>query len=115
MKLYHATLSNRVDAILRDGLLTNPAQRNYDFSNSVVCLTDDPVVAQSFVEGANNITEEEHDNEFIVVLSVDFTMLDHRKLFNDKNIAQDEGDIAYFEYRDDIPPFAIQEEFEVGF
>jgi hypothetical protein len=115
MILFHATISSRVDSILRQGLLTNPGRRNYDFSNSVICLTDDPIIAQSFVEGANNITEEEHHNESIVVLSVDSTMLDHQKLFDDKNISQDEGDIVYLEYRDDIPPSAIQEEFEVGF
>ena len=114
-KLYHATISNRVDSILKKGLLVDSGYKNYDYSNKCICLTDNAVVAEAFVSNANNITDDDVENESIVVLSIDLDCLEDRYLCEDTNIVSVEGDVRYFEYRKNIPPEAIQEEYEISF
>ena len=114
-KLYHATISNRVDSILKEGLLIDSGYKNYNYSNECICLTDNAAVAEAFVSNANNITDDDVENESIVVLSIDLDCLENRYLFEDTNIVADAGDIRYFEYRKNIPPEAIQEEYELRF
>ena len=114
-KLYHATISSRVDSILSRGLLIDSGFKNYDYSNRCICLTDNSLVAECFVLNANNLTEAIYENESIVVLSIDLDCLEKQYLHNDTNIAVGEGDISYFEYRKNIPPEAIQEEYEASF
>ena len=114
-KLYHATISNRVDSILKKGLLVDSGYKNYDYSNKCICLTDNAVVAEAFVSNANNITDDDVENESIVVLSIDLGCLEDRYLCEDTNIVAVEGDVRYFEYRKNIPPEAIQEEYEISF
>ena len=115
MKLYHATISNRVDSILKKGLLVDSGYKNYDYSNKCICLTNNAVVAESFVSNADNITDDDFENESVVVLSIDLDYLEKQYLYNDTNIILDEGDVKYFEYRKNIPPEAIQEEYEASF
>ena len=115
MKLYHATISNRVDSILKKGLLVDSGYKNYDYSNKCICLTDNAVIAEAFVSNANNITDDDVENESIVVLSIDLDYLEKQHLHKDTNIVVEEGDIEYFEYRKNIPPEAIQEEYEASF
>ena len=50
-----------------------------------------------------------------MVLSIDLDYLEKQYLYNDTNIIVDEGDVEYFEYRKNIPPEAIQEEYEASF
>lgn len=115
IKLYHATISNRVDSILKKGLLIDSGYKNYEYANKCICLTDNAVVAEAFVSNADNITDNDVENESIVVLSINLDFLEKQYLHEDTNIVVEEGDIAYFEYRKNIPPEAIHEEYEVSF
>ena len=83
MKLYHATISNRVDSILKKGLLVDSGYKNYDYSNKCICLTDNAVVAESFVSNADNITDDDYVGESIVVLSIDLDYLEKKHLHKD--------------------------------
>tara|TARA_X000001382_G_C3017104_1_gene130431 strand:+ start:61 stop:417 length:357 start_codon:yes stop_codon:yes gene_type:complete len=111
-KLYHATLSSNADSIVRNGLIRNGGQPNYEFSNpKVVCLSSCPIVAKSFVEHAD--IEYDWDGESIVVFSLDREDLDKDYLSCDGNIHCDgEGSVLMLEYSKDIQPAHLTEETE---
>lgn len=100
--LYHATYGKYWDDIKINGLKRN-MKKNWSFSgNKVIYLTNDPDIAESFAEMAEEIDEELLND--IIVLKIDMSALDKSKLKLDENITQ-EGEEFLEEYSE---PYSFQ-------
>lgn len=105
MTLYHATYLPRLASIMTGGLRPD-TEKNWSISEDYIYLTDDPEVAISFAEIAEEVPEE-YLNQ-IVVLKVDAKDLDLDKLELDDNIIE-KNDYS-FQYSGHIPPEIIEVE-----
>ena len=111
--LYHATYPHRWKKIQQTGGLktTLPRQaRNWSDSRNVICLSEDPDVAESYAETALDELDRDWD---IVILKINTKYLDKNYLSYDANILYDEEDAeegfeqTEYEYSKDIPLEAI--------
>ena len=111
--LYHATYSHRWKMIKQAGGLKtnlNRKLRNWSDSRDVICLSEDPDVAESYAETALDELDKDWD---IIVLKIDTKYLDKNYLSYDANILYDEDDAeegfeqTEYEYSKDIPLEAI--------
>lgn len=83
--LFHSTFRTRIPSIKKLGL-GGKQIKNWDFSeNGVVCLTNDPEVAFSFCESADEVSDSVYSSG-IVVLAVQANTLDRSKISIDRNI-----------------------------
>ena len=107
--LYHATFREYVPDIQREGLMagkhvsyqgSNPAGRVY------FCYDEDCAV--SFVEAADNITDDVY-NSGIVLLVVDSSFLDASLYREDDNIQDEQLRHLNLAYEGVVPPSAIIE------
>lgn len=107
--LYHATYRNRWNAIKKSGgLKTHVRKRYWDDSRDVICMSEDPWVAESYAEEADDASDYELDN--IVILKIDTSALDLDYLDIDGNILRDDDEElknTEYEYSKDIPITAI--------
>lgn len=96
--LFHATYKVRIQSIEKLGLGAKQI-KNYDWSrNNVVCLANDPYLAESFLEAG--VVEDAADSVVdsgIVILAIDSKDLDHRLLNGDANMHNDNN--GCYEYR----------------
>lgn len=111
--LYHATYPHRWKMIKQTGGLKtnlNRKLRNWSDSRDVICLSEDPDVAESYAETALDELDKDWD---IIVLKIDTKYLDKNYLSYDANILYDEDDAkegfeqTEYEYSKDIPLAAI--------
>jgi hypothetical protein len=111
--LYHATYPHRWKMIKQAGGLKthlNRRLRNWSDSRDVICLSEDPNVAESYAETALDELDKDWD---IIVLKIDTKYLDKSYLSYDDNILYDEEDAeegfeqTEYEYSKDIPLEAI--------
>lgn len=111
--LYHATYPHRWKMIKQAGGLKthlNRRLRNWSDSRDVICLSEDPDVAESYAETALDELDKDWD---IVILKIDTKYLDKNYLSYDANILYDEDDAeegfeqTEYEYSKDIPLEAI--------
>ena len=99
--LYHATYEALIPSIKRTGLDSREGELSWEFSiPGTVYLSNDPDVAESYAEAADEVSDEVYDSG-IVVLKVASKDLDIDKLFDDSNVQDDFSDT--FEYRGVIP------------
>ena len=99
--LYHATYEALIPSIKRTGLDSREGELSWEFSiPGTVYLSNDPDVAESYAEAAEEVSDEIYDSG-IVVLKVASKDLDIDKLFDDSNVQDDFSDT--FEYRGVIP------------
>ena len=96
--LYHATYGHNLDSIMKQGLIPN-SDKIWSDSKNYVYLADDPYVAESYAEAAEDVPEEWLDD--IVILEIKTSGLDKSKLSKDKNVI--DGDSTY-QYDGVIPP-----------
>jgi hypothetical protein len=98
--LYHATYNPLIKNIEKYGLGGNPKQiKNWEDSQNVVYLADDPDVAESYAEEAELVDEYWLDE--IVIFKININNLDSNLLKNDTNVRND--DQSTFEYHGVIP------------
>ena len=99
--LYHATYEALIPSIKRTGLDSREGELSWEFSiPGTVYLSNDPDVAESYAEAAEEVSDEVYDSG-IVVLKVASKDLDIDKLFDDSNVKDDFSET--FEYRGVIP------------
>ena len=99
--LYHTTYEALIPSIKRTGLDSREGELSWEFSiPGTVYLSNDPDVAESYAEAAEEVSDEVYDSG-IVVLKVASKDLDIDKLFDDSNVQDDFSDT--FEYRGVIP------------
>ena len=99
--LYHATYEALIPSIKRTGLDSREGELSWEFwIQGNVYLANDPDVAESYAEAAEEVSDEVYDSG-IVVLKVASKDLDIDKLFDDSNVQDDFSDT--FEYRGVIP------------
>ena len=99
--LYHATYEALIPSIKRTGLDSREGELSWEFSiPGTVYLSNDPDVAESYAEAAEEVSDEVYDSG-IVVLKVASKDLAIDKLFDDSNVKDDFSDT--FEYRGVIP------------
>jgi RNA:NAD 2'-phosphotransferase (TPT1/KptA family) len=108
--LYHATYGVFLDSIMKQGLIRG-YRKNWEFSQNYIYLTNDPDIAESFAETAEEVPEEYLDD--IIVLKIDKSKLNPDYLELDENITQgednEEDDSIYsFQYRGNISPELIK-------
>lgn len=98
MLLYHATYKVRIPSIKKLGLGAKQI-KNYKWStNNVVCLANDPYLAESFLEdGVVEDVAESVLNSGIVILVVHANNLNISLLSRDRNMNTDE--VNCFEYK----------------
>lgn len=111
--LYHATYPHRWKKIQQTGglktILSRQA-RNWSDSRDVICLSEDPDVAESYAETALDELDKDWD---IIILKINTKYLDKSYLSYDANILYDEEDAeegfeqTEYEYSKDIPLAAI--------
>tara|TARA_R110002020_G_scaffold299219_1_gene514941 strand:+ start:26 stop:415 length:390 start_codon:yes stop_codon:yes gene_type:complete len=95
--LYHATYEALIPSIKRTGLDSREGELSWEFSiPGTVYLANDPDVAESYAEAAEEVSDEVYDSG-IVVLKVASKDLDIDKLFDDSNVQDDFSDT--FEYK----------------
>lgn len=106
--LYHATFKAYIPEIKKYGLGAKQ-HKNWEIStDGVVCLTNDPEVANDFCECAEDVPEDIFESG-IVVFMIDERCLDKNKLFVDPNVNIDEDDdnyddtVEYLIYKGVIP------------
>lgn len=92
MKLYHATFMAYMDGIKEKGLLPGENKNWADCVSGVVYLADDPEVAISYCEVAEDVLDDVSKSG-ICCFEVDMANLDSSLLFEDPNILVDEGDV----------------------
>jgi hypothetical protein len=108
--LYHATYRPLLKSITAQGLGGNAAQAKWhDSKPGVVYLAKDPEVARSYAETSDIVPEEWLDH--IVVLAINTSVLDQRKIHPDRNVLDDDSTM---EYHGVISDFAIMENFADG-
>lgn len=101
-KLYHATYNYHLPSIKKKGLDTRDVDSIWsDSKKGVVYLSDDPFVAESYAEIAEDIDDEIYDSG-IVILEIDLNGLDLSKLKDDENVRSDDPSRTY-EYHGVIP------------
>lgn len=103
--LYHATFKPLLDSIRQHGLGGNGSeQKRYtDSKHGIVYLANDPDVAESYAEVAEDIPDDWLDE--IVILKINVSKLDQSKLSRDRNVI---GGDDTFEYSGVIPYSAIE-------
>ena len=104
-KLYHATHKDYIESIKKNGLGNTNNKKYSDSKQGVVCLADDPWVAQSYAETTDlDDVDLEWEDEDIVILEIDSNRLDMNRLFVDKNVLLDEDEEpSSWEYHGIIP------------
>ena len=108
--LYHATYRPLLKSIKAQGLGGSDAQAKWEDSRpGVVYLARDPEVARSYAETSDMVPEEWLDD--IVILSIDASRLDPRKLRQDRNVQDDDSTL---EYHGVIKDFTLTENFADG-
>jgi hypothetical protein len=106
-KLYHATYKYNLPSIKRKGLDTRDVNSIWsDSKKGVIYLSDDPFVAESYAEIAEDIDDEIYDSG-IVILEIDLGDLDLSKLKDDENVKSDDPSRTY-EYHGEIPFSSIR-------
>jgi thiol-disulfide isomerase/thioredoxin len=107
MKFYHGTYGVYLDSILEKGLIAN-YNTSWDFSERYIYLSDDPEIALTFAEVAEEVPEEYLKD--IVIIEIDSKDLDIARLSIDSNIIYDleeKKDPYSFQYKGIIKPKAI--------
>lgn len=103
MILYHATYRTNIPDIKKYGLGAKQ-NKNWEFSiPNTVCLTNDPDVAFSFCETADEVSKSKLESG-IIVLMVNTNSLDGRYGEPDPNMINEDDDIEYYIYRKIIDP-----------
>ena len=98
MWLYHATFRKYLPSIKTLGLGAKQ-KKNWNISTSnVVCLAKDPYEANDYCECAEDVADSVYDSG-IVVLAINVTGLDRRRLMQDPNL----HDIESYIYQGIIP------------
>lgn len=101
--LYHATYLPYMDNILKHGIDPFIGKPNWDDSKNVVYLANDPYVAESYAESAEEVDEDYLD--LIIVLMINASELNQSMLSADSNVI--DGD-STFEYDGIIKPSLIK-------
>lgn len=105
--LYHATYRPLLKSIRSQGLGGSAAQAKWEDSEpGVTYLARDPEVARSYAETSDMVPEEWLDD--IVILAIDASRLDPRRLRRDRNVQDDDSTL---EYHGVIKDFALTENF----
>lgn len=108
--LYHATYRPLLKSIMSQGLGGSAAQAKWEDSEpGVIYLARDPEVARSYAETSDMVPEEWLDD--IVILAIDASRLDPRKLRRDRNVQDDDSTL---EYHGVIKDFTLIENFADG-
>ena len=105
MFLYHATTEDRLKSIKKYGLLKNK-ESNWDEMqmNGYIYFSFDPEVAEDYVYESDN-----YDDQDVVILKVDSSVLDLNKICYDyNNHCETIEDINSIAYDGNIPPKDIQ-------
>lgn len=103
-KLYHATYRPLLRKIRQNGFLGGKGlKKNYtDSKPGVTYWASDSDVAYSYAEESETVREEWLDE--IIVFECDINNFDLNKLYYDKNVLLDDGEIPEtFEYHDVMP------------
>lgn len=94
MILYHSIFRANLPSIKKEGLGARQ-RKNWDISkNGVTYFSDNPDVAFSYCEAADEVSEAKYDSG-IIVLAVDTKTLDPSKLGIDTNIRDQEENKCY--------------------
>jgi len=102
--LYHATYKPLLNKIKEQGLDTTKSKKAWEDSKpGLVYLARDIDVAGSYAESSDMVPDNYLDN--IIILHIDVTKLDSKKLSIDKNVQDNTGDTL--EYNGVIPWSAI--------
>lgn len=97
---YHATFAANLSSIKKTGLQPGHS-KNWDISKpDVIYLSNDPDIAYSFCECAEDVCSDKYDSG-IVVLAIPKAALNLKSIQADANIL-DGGNC--FEYKEAIPP-----------
>ena len=100
--LYHATYKALLPMIKKGGLDTRKSALAWEDSKpGIVYLANDPGVAESYADAADEVDDEIYDSG-IVVLKIPTKGLDINKLHDDRNVRSDEPSNTY-EYHGQIP------------
>ncbi len=100
--LYHATYKALLPAIKKIGLDTRKAGLAWEDSRpGIVYLSNNPDVAESYAEAAEEVSDEIYDSG-IVVLKIPTKGLKLEDLHDDRNVRTDEPSDTY-EYHGQIP------------
>ena len=98
---YHATYKALIPSIKRSGLDTRKVQLAWEDSKpGIVYLANDPAVAESYAEAADEVSDAIYDSG-IVILKVASKDIDLSKLHDDSNVQKDDSDT--YEYHAQIP------------
>ena len=98
---YHATYKALLPSIKATGLDTREAALAWEDSKpGIVYLANDPGVAESYAEAADDVSDEIYDSG-IVILKVASKDLNLSKLHDDSNVIEDDSDT--YEYHGQIP------------
>jgi len=104
--LYHATYKSLLPSIKKAGLDTRKSALAWEDSKpGIVYLANDPDVAESYAEAAEEVSDEIYDSG-IVILKIPVKDLDMSKLHDDRNVLEDDSDT--YEYHGQIPWSKIQ-------
>ena len=99
--LYHATYKALLPLIKKGGLDTRKSALAWEDSKpGIVYLANDPDVAESYAEAAEEVSDEIYDSG-IVVLKIPTKGLELNKLHDDRNVQDDDSDT--YEYHGQIP------------
>lgn len=101
--LYHATFKAYLPSILANGLGARQPKSWDGSAEGVVCLADDPDMAESFAECADAVSSDIYDSG-IVVLKVNANGL---ALKPDRNIQHD-GHIHSWEFDGEVAPSSLE-------
>ena len=93
---YHATYKELLPSIKQYGLDPSKGSSNWDDSKpDVVYLSNDPYVAESYAEEAEEVPDDWIDE--IIILKIKSSNLDSLKIHDDENVISDEPSDT-FEY-----------------
>jgi uncharacterized protein (DUF302 family) len=99
--LYHATYKALLPSIKKNGLDTRKSALAWEDSKpGIVYLANDPDVAESYAEAAEEVSDEIYDSG-IVVLKILTKGLNLKNLHDDRNVKGGNSDT--FEYHGQIP------------
>ena len=99
--LYHATYKSLLPSIKKGGLDTRKSALAWEDSKpGIVYLANDPSVAESYAESAEEVSDEIYDSG-IVVLEIPVKGLTIGKLHDDRNVQG--GNSNTYEYHGQIP------------
>lgn len=105
MRLYHATYTNNVSSILKNGLIPNQKHNwiGYDLDDKVF-LAFNPEIAEDFLSESNT-----YHNQQITIIEVNADLLDLDSFTYDwNNFCTNEEDITSVVYEGRIPPIALR-------